>query len=536
MFIFQFLLLFYTIVAASSPATCSNASVYFSGSDFISSPSIYSYTIESQTPFKKNYTQKLHDYNEQWRTVQHYNNPYRNNRPNVNKNRHSSITPIIPLVTTGRTTSARPEEINNCGLDGLAVYKIVLQTYWTRELFPKHYPDWRPTAQWTKTVGCSHDSSYILYRLGRLASAGVKQFAETGKSDIFDNTSGDQQQQLKKSMPSQNIVANKSGFSVFDEFNLPAIITGAGRSESKFFVDSNHSLISLMTRVVPSPDWFIGIDSFQLCLGGSWIDKVTIEMDPLDAGSDNGFTFTAPNWPTSPQGVIYRITSKYPAHPAGSFFYPTNKRLPPIATVQLMKLKEYELSEVFHFAEDDRKYEVVHTQTHLEMEHNHVEMNNELSASIEQERQNEIAKQPTFLTEKDRIRSQLLAKMNPLNDTLFNKSADVPKNDRKAIILNIASSYGNSKSLLASSPSLTGYPSIVKRHRAKRVRDCRVSHWSEWSVCSKTCGVGEMHRYRKIIKHGKRGGRPCPPLMQSKWCGADIRCHLPNAYFNWSNS
>uniref|UniRef100_A0A1B0A201 Spondin-like TSP1 domain-containing protein n=1 Tax=Glossina pallidipes TaxID=7398 RepID=A0A1B0A201_GLOPL len=123
-----------------------------------------------------------------------------------------------------------------------------------------------------------------------------------------------------------------------------------------------------------------------------------------------------------------------------------------------------------------------------------------------------------------------------MNDTLFNNSADVPKNDRKAIILNIASSYENSKSLLPSSPSLTDYPSIVKRRRAKRVRDCRVSHWSEWSVCSKTCGVGEMHRYRKIIKHGKRGGRSCPPLMQSKWCGADITCHLPNAYFNWSNS
>uniref|UniRef100_A0A1B0A206 Spondin domain-containing protein n=1 Tax=Glossina pallidipes TaxID=7398 RepID=A0A1B0A206_GLOPL len=158
MFIFQFLLLFYTIVAASSPATCSNASVFFSGSDFISSPSIYSYTIESQIPFKKNYTQKLHDHKlreQRYFTVQHYNNPYRNNRPDVNRNRHSSITPIIPLVTTGRSTSARPDEINNCGLDGLAVYKVVLQTYWTRELFPKHYPDWRPTAQWTKTVDAS---------------------------------------------------------------------------------------------------------------------------------------------------------------------------------------------------------------------------------------------------------------------------------------------------------------------------------------------------------------------------------------------
>lgn len=67
---------------------------------------------------------------------------------------------------------------------------------------------------------------------------------------------------------------------------------------------------------------------------------MTVEMDPLDAGTDNGFTFTAPNWPTSPQGVIYRITSRYPAHPASSFFYPKSKRLPPIATFQFIKVSE----------------------------------------------------------------------------------------------------------------------------------------------------------------------------------------------------
>lgn len=40
-----------------------------------------------------------------------------------------------------------------CNTDRLAVYKVVLHTYWTRDLFPKHYPDWRPPAQWTKTLG-----------------------------------------------------------------------------------------------------------------------------------------------------------------------------------------------------------------------------------------------------------------------------------------------------------------------------------------------------------------------------------------------
>lgn len=52
--------------------------------------------------------------------------------------------------------------------------------------------------------------------------------------------------------------------SVFDEFSMPAIQMGAGRSEAKVFVDSNHSLVSLMTRIVPSPDWFIGVDSFEV--------------------------------------------------------------------------------------------------------------------------------------------------------------------------------------------------------------------------------------------------------------------------------
>lgn len=81
----------------------------------------------------------------------------------------------------------------------------------------------------------------------------------------------------------------------------------------------------------------------------------------------------------------------------------------------LLQLKEYELSEVFNIAEDDRKYETVQTQTHLDAEHNHVEMNNELSASIERERQRDRdwALQTPFTDERQRIRSQLLAKMNP---------------------------------------------------------------------------------------------------------------------------
>ncbi|XP_050324167.1 spondin-1 [Bactrocera neohumeralis] len=482
----------------------------------------------------------------------------------------SGVSLATPTTTTTPATPTQPLPVSGCQLDRLAVYKVVLHTYWTRDLFPKHYPDWRPTAQWTKTLGRTHDASYALFHIGQQATAGVKQFAETGKSDLLDSIVGEQQQQQMhyQQLQQQQNAANGNSFagfvptasavrggagagagerSVFDEFNIPAVLVGDGRQETKFFVDSNHSMVSLMTRIVPSPDWFIGVDSFQLCVGGSWIDTVTVEMDPLDAGTDNGFTFTAPNWPTSPQGVIYRITSRYPAHPASSFFYPKSKRLPPIATFQFIKLKEYELSEVFNFAEDDRKYETVKTQTHLEAEHDSTITNNELSASIERERQNEISAQPTSVTERDRIRSRLLAKMNPGYNNNSNAAAAngntaniVPKNDKNAIMQNIASSYQRTEASTNSSATAANWLGpLPKRRRTKsrtKSRDCRVSHWSEWSACSKTCGIGEMHRYRKVIRHGKRGGRPCPALQESKWCGTEKGCHSPATYFNWSTT
>ena len=62
-------------------------------------------------------------------------------------------------------------------------------------------------------------------------------------------------------------------------------------------------------------------------------------------------------------------------------------------------------------------------------------------------------------------------------------------------------------------------------------RDCRVSDWSPWGQCSKSCGIGEMTRRREVIKHARRGGKVCPPLLETKWCGSARACS--RGYFNW---
>lgn len=55
-------------------------------------------------------------------------------------------------------------------------------------------------------------------------------------------------------------------------------------------------------------------------------------------------------------------------------------------------------------------------------------------------------------------------------------------------------------------------------------RDCKVGDWEAWSACSRSCGVGETQRVRKITVKPRRGGAPCPPLKETKWCGSATPC------------
>lgn len=64
-------------------------------------------------------------------------------------------------------------------------------------------------------------------------------------------------------------------------FAGPPVPQGEGASISRAFLDGNHTLISIMARINPSPDWFVGVDSFQLCVEGNWVDTVTVEVNAI---------------------------------------------------------------------------------------------------------------------------------------------------------------------------------------------------------------------------------------------------------------
>ena len=62
------------------------------------------------------------------------------------------------------------------------------------------------------------------------------------------------------------------------EFNKPVT--------DRFRADNARHYLSIMSRITPSPDWFVGIDRLDLCNTTSctWKTNFTVELTPIDAG------------------------------------------------------------------------------------------------------------------------------------------------------------------------------------------------------------------------------------------------------------
>eukprot|EP01012_Entosiphon_sulcatum_P049575 TRINITY_DN6820_c0_g1_i6.p1 TRINITY_DN6820_c0_g1~~TRINITY_DN6820_c0_g1_i6.p1 ORF type:complete len:7637 (+),score=112.47 TRINITY_DN6820_c0_g1_i6:5459-28369(+) len=64
--------------------------------------------------------------------------------------------------------------------------------------------------------------------------------------------------------------------------------------------------------------------------------------------------------------------------------------------------------------------------------------------------------------------------------------------------------------------------------------DCQVSEWSQWGICSATCGGGEHSRTRTVIKAAKFGGVACPKLTETEQCNTDLCPDTSCVVSEWS--
>ncbi|XP_075975227.1 spondin-1-like [Anticarsia gemmatalis] len=408
-----------------------------------------------------------------------------------------------------------------CDVDDVAVYRVKLSMLWSEERFPKDYPQNRPKAQWSQVFGQSHNATYKLYHVGEVAKPSIHAFSQFGKIDDLVKE-GDEDPQ------------------VYDQFSAPAIGKGTGETENMVFVDGAHSKVSMVCRMIPSPDWFIGVDGVNLCVDSSWLDQITLDLEPLDAGIASGLTFTAPRWETTPPDPVTKHKPRLPNHPAAGFYYPEIRELPAIAKVELTKVKEYSTKELNDLARKElmsmlklkNQYKGLPRQTVVNNDDDDFHGDDEhieVTTRSSEDRLRDLEEDPVGVPKSNSPENNVVVVTNPPVTTTTEKEFEGELKSMDDVVLAVA--HGRKLGLHKHLPR--HFRSRL-HHAVNKIQpnDCLVSEWTEWSACSKTCGFGDKFRQRTIVRQKKHGGRDCPSLTDRKHCGNINSCaHID--YFEW---
>ncbi|PVD29611.1 hypothetical protein C0Q70_08866 [Pomacea canaliculata] len=329
-----------------------------------------------------------------------------------------------------------------CSSNSVAEYKLTFYGAWSKEKFPRMYPTSRPHAQWSKLVGRTHDKSHQMWSEGNTSSLAFKKFAEEEDSELLEMQ-----------------VQGYDG--VYDTFSCEPLARGEGKTSTVILADGTHSKVSFVVRLIPSPDWFVGVDGLDLCQNGRWRQKVSVNLRPYDAGTDQGITFTAPNYPSHPLQPVQKITAFFPSHMASPFYYPEYRKLPRIAHAEMQLVAQY-------------------------------------------------LRRGAASSHKPNGESNVIVYGD---DMVTSAPATVASSSDRALV-EMTDEHSHSASGNPSAEELTAEPV-----------DCRVTEWSEWGPCSKTCGYGQRVRSRRVLSHARNGGSVCPLLQQQELCGGMSTCN-----------
>ena len=172
-----------------------------------------------------------------------------------------------------------------------AEYDVVLNAVWTAASHPTDFP---ASAHWSGLVGGLHNNRVEFWKPGSTATLGIQLMAERGaKVNLLDEVNA-------------AIAAGTAN----RQLSGSGISSGAGATQTlRFQIDRTHPLVTLVTMVAPTPDWFAGVRGLPLIENGQWVQSKTVPIVPWDAGTDSGASFTSPDLLTTPRGVITRIVT-----------------------------------------------------------------------------------------------------------------------------------------------------------------------------------------------------------------------------------
>lgn len=231
----------------------------------------------------------------------------------------TAVVVAAPTAVTGGASASEPAvrgEAFQVGDDPVepqpitARYRVTLIIEWSPSTHPATIPPAGRNPHVSPPVLATHRASDDMFHPGSLASPGVEAMAETGA------TSG--------------LVAELQANANVTDVAVGASIYGAGSASFDVELRQDASLVSIVTMLAPSPDWFVGVNSLPVFVDGAWAPTASADLAAYDAGTDSAPGFVHSNSDTNPaQPISGPVDTEYArAADEGRFGHVTVTRLP----------------------------------------------------------------------------------------------------------------------------------------------------------------------------------------------------------------
>ncbi|XP_053962415.1 spondin-1 [Anastrepha ludens] len=229
-----------------------------------------------------------------------------------------------------------PEEIDDvnkqtppvdpcCACDE-AKYELIVERKWGCNTHPKDFPVEERRTRFSEVIGASHTKEYNFWQYGESASRGLRELAEHGAT-----------RELEMEIKYGDIRTMIKAPGIKFRKNIISTTLANVR------VDPQHHVISLVSKIEPSPDWVLGVAGLELCLANcTWINEKVLNLYPWDIGTDAGPSYMSPDQAQVPPDVVRRITSTSPNDERSPFYEKSGAPMKPLATLYVKRKKLYE--------------------------------------------------------------------------------------------------------------------------------------------------------------------------------------------------
>ncbi len=171
------------------------------------------------------------------------------------------------------------------------IYRVTFTGLWTTASTPGGVP---AGAHFSPPIGAVHDSGARFLAEGGTATAGVESMAEAGGTAALKG----------------EIAAAGTAARAAVEGSGTVLPTATTTLEDVRFT-TRHPRVTLLSRIAPSPDWFVGVAGLSLLNTNGWVETLTVDLYPWDAGTEDGYRLEDTNAATVPRGTVTNLRGQF---------------------------------------------------------------------------------------------------------------------------------------------------------------------------------------------------------------------------------